>query len=236
MMPGRPGRCNAPDGLAGPSPPDSIDVVRPRPRAAEAAAVSRPLHALVLAVALSALGGVPARLAAQGSPLTVEARLGAAVPVSSFAHGTGVGEGATSGAAFGVEVTLGTGWRTMYAGFSQLRFGCRDAGCPSGEPYVATGVNVGVRLALAPGSRVIPWVGVGVLTTRVESPGAGASPAGVSTLGWGGEAGAGLWVQATHYLAVTPGLRLSRASTELPGGAGLSLRYLVADLGLALTF
>ncbi len=196
----------------------------------------RPLPALALAAALLALGGAPARVSAQGSPLTVEARLGAAVPVSSFADGDGAGEGATAGAGFGVEVTLGSGWRTWYAGFSQLRFGCRDAGCPPGEPYVATGVNAGARLALAPASRVIPWVAVGVLTTRVESPGAGSSPAGISTLGWGGEVGAGLWVQATRYLAVTPGVRLARVGTELPGGARLSLRYLVADLGLALTF
>ena len=196
----------------------------------------RPLPAFALAAALLALGGAPARLFGQGSPLTVEGRLGAAIPVSSFADGDGVGEGATSGAGFGVEVTLGGGWRTWYAGFSQLRFGCRDAGCPPDQPYVATGVNAGVRLAPAPASRVIPWVAVGVLTTRVESPGAGSSPAGVSSLGWGAEVGAGLWVQATRYLAVTPGVRLSRVGTELPGGERLSLRYLVADLGLALTF
>lgn len=196
----------------------------------------RTLPAFALAAALLTLGGEPSRLSAQGSPLTVEGRLGTAVPVSSFADGTGVGEGASAGAGFGVEVTLGGGWRTWYAGFSQLRFGCADAGCPSGEPYVATGVNAGVRVSVAPGSRVAPWVGVGVVTTRVESPGVGASPAGVSTLGWGGEVSAGLWVQATRYLAVTPGVRLSRVGTDLPGGARLSLRYLVADLGLALTF
>ena len=196
----------------------------------------RPLSAILLAAALLAPGAPTAPLSAQGSPLTVEARVGAAVPVSSFADGTGVGEGTTAGAGFGVEVTLGTGWRTLYAGFSQLRFGCRDAGCPSDEPYVATGVNAGVRVALAPGSRVIPWVGVGALTTRVESPGVALSEAGVSTLGWGGEVAAGVWVHASRYLALTPAVRMTRVGTELPGGDRLSLRYLVVDVGLALTF
>jgi hypothetical protein len=158
------------------------------------------------------------------------------LPVSSFAGGDGVGEGTDPGAAFGVEATLGRGRRAWYAGFAQLRFGCRDAGCPSGEPYVATGVNAGVRLVLAPGARVIPWLGAGALTTRVESPGVRGSPAGVSGLGFGGEVAAGLWVQATRYLAVTPAVRASRVGTDLPGGERLSLRYLVADLGLALTF
>jgi hypothetical protein len=177
-----------------------------------------------------------APLSAQGSPLTVEARLGAALPVSSFSGGDGVGEGAGAGVAFGVEATLATGWRTWYAGFSQIRFACEDAGCPSGEPYVATGVNAGIRLALAPGAPVIPWVGAGVLTTRVESPGTASSPEGVSSLGWGAEVSGGLWVRATRYLAITPAVRASRVGTDLPGGERLSLRYLVVDLGLALTF
>jgi hypothetical protein len=198
--------------------------------------VSRPIPALFLAAALLAPGAAPAPLGAQGSPLTVEPRLGVAVPVSSFADGSGVGEGTTPGAGFGVEVTLGNGRHAWYAGFSQLRFGCRDAGCPAGKPYVATGVNAGVRLALAPGSRVVPWVGAGALTTRVESPGTRSSPVGVSTLGWGGEVMGGIWVRAARYLAVTPAVRVSRVGTELPGGERLSLRYVVMDLGLALTF
>ena len=182
--PAGPRRSRGRPGLAALPGWGSIDVVLPRSRAAEAVTVSRPLPALVLAAALLAPGVAPAPLGAQGSPLTVEPRVGVAVPVSSFANGRGVGEGTTPGAGFGVEVTLGRGWRAWYAGFSQLRFGCRNAGCPAGEPYVATGVNAGVRIALAPGSRVIPWVGLGALTTRVESPGVALSEAGVSTLGF----------------------------------------------------
>lgn len=189
-----------------------------------------------LVVVLCLAAGAPPALA-QGAPLSVEARLGVAAPVSSFADGTSTGEGTSAGPAFGVEVAMGgTGWRTLYAGFGQLRFGCADAGCRSGEPYVATGVNAGVRLTLSRAHRLLPWIGVGALTTRVESPGAGASPAGVSTLGFGGEVAAGIWVAASRYLALAPAVRWSRVGTELPGGASLSLRYVVVDLGLALTF
>ena len=197
---------------------------------------SFPCILLAAAAALLASGAAPASLSAQGAPLTVETRLGAAVPVSSFSGGDGVGEGASPGVGFGVEVTLATGWRTWYAGFSQLRFGCRDAGCPAGDPYVATGVNAGIRVSLLPGARVAPWVGLGALTTRVESPGVRGSPEGVSELGFGAEAAAGLWLRASRYVAVTPAVRVSRVGTDLPGGERLSVRYVVLDLGLALTF
>lgn len=196
----------------------------------------RSFPALLVAAALLGSGAVPAPLSAQGAPLTVETRLGAALPVSSFSGGDGVGEGADAGVGYGVEVTLGGGWRTWYAGFSQMRFGCGQAGCPAGAAYVTTGVNAGVRVALAPGSRLIPWVGVGAFTTRVESPGVRGSPEGVSELGFGAEAAAGLWLQASRHLAITPAARVSRVGTELPGGERLSLRYLVLDVGLALTF
>ncbi|MDP2958387.1 MAG: hypothetical protein Q8N53_18310 [Longimicrobiales bacterium] len=196
-----------------------------------AAAVSAALAALALATA-------PSRLQAQGATLSAEARAGVAVPLASFADGSSVGEGTGAGSAFGVEVALrpGQGRRTLYAGFSQLRFGCKAAGCPAGEPYVATGVNAGLRLTLLPGHRVLPWVGVGALTTRVESPGVRGSPPGVSTLGYGGEISAGLYLGAGRSVAFTPSVRFVRAGTELPGGASLSLRYLVADLGVVLAF
>jgi hypothetical protein len=199
--------------------------------------VRRPAPAVLLFLTLIALGARAGSAAAQGAPMSVEARVGLAVPVSSFADASREGGGASPGAGFGVEVTLGgTGWHTLYAGFSQLRFACANAGCPEGDPYVATGVNAGVRVTLHRGHRVLPWVGAGVLTTRVESPATRTSDAGVSNLGVGGEVSAGLWVGAGRSLAFSPGVRWSRVGTELPGGASLPLRYVVVDLGLALTF
>lgn len=195
------------------------------------------IRRLAVALALAALLGSPEGAKGQGAPLTVEGRGGMAVPLGSFADGSRVGEGTDAGPAFGFEVVLGSaGRRSLYAGFAQLRFGCGSAGCPAGHRYVATGVNLGVRLAVAPGRRVNPWVGLGATSTRVESPGVTGSPAGVSELGVGAEAALGLFVQAGRWVAFTPAVRLARAGTELPGGATLALRYVVADLGITLVF
>ena len=197
-----------------------------------------PLGNRLIAAALAmAFLAAPSVARGQGAPLAVEARGGVAVPFGAFAGGDGVGEGTGLGPVFGFEVTLGSaGRRTLYAGFAQLRFGCDEAGCPRGERYVAPGVNAGVRFALATDHAVIPWLGLGVLTTRVESPGARLSPAGVSELGFGAEASAGVFIRVGPSLAFTPAVRVSRADSDLPGGVRLGLRYLVADLGLALTF
>lgn len=189
------------------------------------------------AAALAAPFVAPAVALGQGAPLAVEARGGVAFPLASFANGSGVGEGTGAGPVFGFEVTLGSaGGRTLYAGFAQLRFACEEAGCPEADPYVATGVNAGVRFASSASRSVIPWLGVGVLTTRVESPGLPESPRGVSELGFGAEVSAGVFVRAGASLAFTPAVRISRADTDLPGGRRLGLRYLAADLGVALTF
>jgi hypothetical protein len=167
----------------------------------------------------------------------VEVRGGVTIPVSGFAGGTAVGEGASAGPVFGVEATLASGSRrTLYAGFSQARFACAEAGCPPGDSYVATGVNLGYRLSILTGTSVIPWLGLGAVTTRVESPGVPGSPEGVSSLGYGGEVGFGLWVATGGSLAFTPALRLAQARTTLPGGHSLTLRHLVADLGLVVVF
>lgn len=196
-----------------------------------------PRNVFIAAALATAVLAVPTTARGQGAPLAVEARGGVAVPVGAFSDGDGVGEGTGWGPVFGFEVTLGSaGRRSLYAGFAQIRFGCDGAGCPQGDRYVATGVNAGLRFALATDHAVIPWLGLGVLTTRVESPGVTGSPAGVSELGFGAEASAGVFVRAGPSLAFTPAVRISRADSDLPGGVRLGLRYLVADLGLALTF
>ena len=65
----------------------------------------------------------------------------------------------------------------------------------AGAVLVATGFNAGVRIALLQGRLVMPWLGVGAITTRVETedlpvevvptPGAaGAGMALLTMLGW----------------------------------------------------
>ncbi|MGD8321209.1 MAG: hypothetical protein PVJ02_12155 [Gemmatimonadota bacterium] len=180
---------------------------------------------------------VPARAGAQAAPLVVEARVGAAVPVGRFSTGTRLGEGVTAGASMGVDFAVsGSGRRTWYAGFSQHRFACTDAGCPSGGRYVATTVDAGFRVNLLTRGSVIPWIRFGGITTRVESPGLPGSPEGVSRRGYGGEAGLGIYAGMWSALALNPGIRIQAVNTELPGGALLRMRFLVADLGFSLAF
>lgn len=190
---------------------------------------------LALAGLLASL--VPSSARAQASPLVVEVRGGASSSVAHFRSGTRVGEGVGSGASFGVDFILsGRGRRSTYVGFSQHRFDCVNAGCETGGRYVATGLDGGFRLSLCTRCLVSPWVRLGALTTRVESGGLPGSPAGVSRLGFGGEAGIGVYIGARRAVALNPGLRFAAVNTELPGGALLRMRYAVLDVGLALAF
>jgi hypothetical protein len=82
----------------------------------------------------------------------------------------------------------------------------------------------------------VPWLRLGAITTRVETDDLGGANAGVSDLGFGGEIGAGLYVGAASTLAVNPGIRYAMVRTALPGGSTLDMRYLMAQIALALAF
>lgn len=190
---------------------------------------------LVAAVAGAMIGVSP--LTAQDSPLALEIHGGLAVPVGSFADGTGVGEGAEPGPSLSVFYGLSqSNRRTIYLGFSQHRFDCESAGCPTDMPYVATGFHLGMRVALLPGRVVVPWLRVGAVTARVETDGLAAPDAGVSSLGFGAEAGGGLTIRLGDVLSIVPSATYGSVNSELPGGTDLGLRFLAAQLGIALYF
>jgi len=189
----------------------------------------------VVAWLAAALG--PSALPGQESALVVEARGGLAVPVGSFATGSRPGEGTEPAASFGVDFALPGGGRlTPYVGFAQNRFGCADAGCASDGRYVATGFHGGFRIAPFPTGALIPWIRIGGVTTHVETDALGGANAGRTKLGVGGEVGAGIHIQGTSQIALNPAVRLAAVNAKLPGGSLLRMRYLVADLGLVLTF
>ncbi len=192
-------------------------------------------HRLALCLAVCALAA--SRAHAQPSPLVLEVHGGVAVPTGSFADGASAGEGTEPGASLSVLFALpGSGRRGFYAGFSQHRFGCESAGCAAGGRYVATGFDAGLRFALLRGHRVMPWIRLGAITTRVETGDLGGENAGVSGLGFGGEVGAGLYVGGSSRVALNPGLRYAFVDTELPGGGTLAMRYLIAQVAVALAF
>jgi hypothetical protein len=174
--------------------------------------------------------------AAQDRPLLLEAHGGWALPIGSFGDGTEPGEGVTGGPALRVQFSLPSGRRTLYLGFHQNRFACEDADCGDDGRLVATGFNAGVRIAILPGRVVMPWLSVGAITTRVETEDLPAPNAGVSDLGWGGEAGAGLYIGGDRSFAVNPAVTVASVGSELPGGTSLDLRYLTMHLGIVLAF
>lgn len=192
----------------------------------------------ILALACVAAAAMPPRpVTAQSSPLVVEVRGGATAPVQHFRTGTRVGEGTRPGASFSVDFILsGSGRRSTYLGFTQSRFACTQAGCASGHPFVGTGVNGGFRWGLCTRCSVSPWLQLGALTTRVESPGVRGSPSGVSKLAFGGAAGFGVYLGAWRSVALDPGIRFVAVNTRLPGGPMLRMRYAVVDVGLVLAF
>ncbi len=125
----------------------------------------------VLCAIASVIAFLPTPAAAQAAPLVVEVRSGASVPVADLAGGTDPGEGVSTGASFGVDFAVsGHGRRTLYAGFSQHRFACADAGCEAGGHFVATTLDLGFRFSLVTRGPVIPWVRLGGVTLRVETP------------------------------------------------------------------
>jgi len=180
---------------------------------------------------------VPATLHGQASPLVLEVHGGAAIPISSFADGGRVGEGAATEPSFGVNFVLsGAGRRAFYVGFSEHRFACQAAGCGRDGEYVATGFDVGFRFDLRSTGSVVPWIRLGAVATKVDVPAIAGDPGGISTLGVGGEAGIGLYIGVFSPVALVPGIRVTAANTELPGGSLLRMRYVVADVALALAF
>lgn len=179
----------------------------------------------------------PCDASGQASPLVLEVHGGSAVPIRDFAYGIEPGEGAVRGSSLGVDLALsGAGWRTVYIGFSQHRFGCEAAGCASGEEYIATGFHAGFRASLRFVGGVSPWLRIGAVTTRVEVPALAGSAEGLSRLGLGAELGAGLYIGVSSPVALVPGVRVVVVDTELPGGATLGMRYAVVDVALAFAF
>lgn len=199
--------------------------------------MQHPLRSLVLSAAAAAAMAVPHVATAQSSPLVLEVRGGASSALARFRSGSGIGEGAGSGPSLEVAFILsGQGRRSTYLGFSQDRFTCARAGCPADHSFIATGVEGGFRFSLCTRCSVAPWVRIGALTTRVESAGVPGSPAGVSRLAFGGDAGLGVYLGAWRSVAFDPGFRVAAVNTRLPGGALLRMRYVVFDLGLVLAF
>jgi hypothetical protein len=176
-------------------------------------------------------------LAAQDYPrLVVEGRAGAAVPILAFRTGPDTGGKIAVAPTFGLHFVYRapSGWGP-YIGFSQHRFDCGADGCPNAE-YVATTWDTGMQRTLGASGPV--WMRLGVLFGRLERE--VVAPAGpsdqTSMLSLGLEAGLGMRVPIRGRLSVTPGLRYDWMNTKFREGPLVRMRWLTADMGVALGF
>lgn len=195
----------------------------------------------ILASVLAFLVVTVAPSAAQNTTPFFELQGGAAFPVGDLRDGSDPGEGTSAGPSLQVVFAVPSGgWRTLYMGFFQHRFGCEAAGCDAEGRYVATGFNAGLRIVPVRGA-VTPWIRLGAITTRVETGDLAATTrgtpyAGVSDLGFGGEAGLGLMVPLGTSVAWSASGLVSTVGSRLPGGETLHLRYVTAHTGITLVF
>lgn len=199
----------------------------------------------ILIVVAALVAGTVAPAVAQEAPLTLEIHGGAAIPFGDLAEGGEAGTGTDPGPTLAVRFALAsTGWRTLYAGFSQHRFECRAEGCPPDDlyrdRYVATGFNVGLRIVPVRSRRITPWIGIGGITTRVETRAPSAIPEDidreVSDLGFGVEGGVGLSVRLGGSFDWSAAGLASWVDTTLPNGSSLPLRFVSVQTGITLLF
>ncbi len=167
-------------------------------------------------------------IAGQGV-LVVEGRAGWALPRGAFDRPLPDTELA-AGPGTGVHFALRRGSRVyVYLGFSQLRFDCAGAACRGS--WISTQWDSGVRVDLRTRG-VVPWIRVGVVSPSVEHvPGERGG-----ARGWGGEAGGGVRVPMTERLSLSPGIRFGVADVSRDERDDVSMRFVVADLGLVVAF
>ena len=203
-------------------------------------AARRWANAAAARAAVVILATLPGSLAAQDSPLVMEARGGLSVPVTSFRTGPDQGGEIARAPSFGVHIVYRgpSGWGP-YVGFDQHRFDCAADGCPAHEgdgsrEYVDTNWDIGMQRTLGD----FGWLRAGFLFGRVERDFAevGGLARHVSLLGAGVEGGAGLRVPIRGRLSLSPGVRYGWLNTRFRDGDLIRLRWLTADVGVVLGF
>lgn len=181
----------------------------------------------------------PAAAHAQGvSPLSLEARAGAVVPMGDFADGlkTGFGFGAT--AAYRVIPML-----DIYAGYNWHRFGVEDDPEFGDSDFNLddSGFELGARVYVPVGGSIAPWLQGGLIMQQLKF---GASEGGLSAsvstdreIGF--EVGGGIGIPIGPNMSLTPGVRYRQYSpsmTLLGETESFDVQYLVADIGFQFRF
>lgn len=195
------------------------------------------LRAAVAAACMVAGLAAPRTAEAQLSPFLVELRGGATVPSGDFLDAGTAWDGAGGEATtLGADFTLVWAGRwAWYAGFGQDRYRCPAETCEGEDELVATGFDLGLRVLLRRDARVVPWIGGGALSYRVERHRSDAASV-VTPRAWGWEAGAGVYLVLAESLYLNPSARFRSLDTDRDGPGELAIRAVVVDLGLVVAF
>jgi len=189
-------------------------------------------------LAVAVLGGT-AEAYCQEGPFGFQIRGGFTRPLAGFRDPAQGWEGeARSGSSLAMGFTFPL-FRVFggYLGFSEHRFGCDEAVCPRGKPWVATGFDVALRSVIGRG-RLRGWIQGGIHTHRMEGRLRG-NPNPVTSRSddsGGYEVGAGVLIQVGERTSLAPGVRYGLGNVPFEGRSTLGLRYMVFDIGLMLGF
>lgn len=173
-------------------------------------------------------------------PVSVELRLGAALPTGDLAEAE-PGIGAETGPAFGAAALFHfSGVLSAYGGYSRTLFSCPPCG-ESGidDRVVDAGAEFGVQAMLpARIAGASPWLRAGGVYGQLTFSGQGGRLSSEPTLGY--EVGGGISVGVTRSLAITPGLRFRAYPAEFDLGKfprrTVDASRILADVGLAYRF
>lgn len=167
-----------------------------------------------LVTALMILAAAPAT--AQESPLSVEARTGAALAFGDVADG-----GSEAGPIFGVDAYYAIGHAaSVYAGWGYHSFS---------DGLSANGPRVGLKALFPQPGGATPWVRAGATFNEAKDN----DVASDRTLGL--EVGAGFDFALTDRLFITPALRYHTFKADF-GATEPTFTYLTIDMGLHLHF
>ena len=170
--------------------------------------------ALALGAALALAG-----TAAAQSPISLEGRVGAAIPTGDFA------DDAKTAVTLGGSASLLVAPRvSVYAGYSDTRFGLKG----SDATGVDNGWEIGARVAF-PGVGYSPWIRGGILAHDLKVKQGGVSVDGDSDLGF--EAGLGVAYPIAPQVSLSPGISYRQYSSSLLG-ADVDVSYFTLDVGV----
>jgi opacity protein-like surface antigen len=171
-------------------------------------------------------------------PLSVEARVGVAIPVGDFADAQ-PGIEAEAGPAFAVGAAYH--FTPMFALFGEYEWAafscprCDDAGID--DEVIDSGAGFGLEASL-PLAGLGPWLRAGGVYHEIEFSGEGGQLSSEPALGF--QIGAGASVMLLPALRITPGIFYRTYSAELDLGGlpseTVDVNHLTVDVGLSYRF